>query len=138
MKIFIDTSAFIAQLIKSEKFHQTIINKLQEYDDSRAIFFTSDYILDELYTRINYDFGGIALKKVITNINKSIEVSDLRILKVDTTIFNQAAAIMLKYSKLKLSFTDATSIILIKTFKLSEMLSLDEDFTKAGVLVGRL
>ena len=47
MKVFIDTSAFIALILKDESFHEKVVNKYKVYKKSRAQLITSDYVLDE-------------------------------------------------------------------------------------------
>ncbi len=54
MKVFIDTSAFVALFVEKEKFHQEVAKKYQEYRQERATFLTSAYVLDELYTRLTF------------------------------------------------------------------------------------
>ena len=73
MKVFFDTGAFIALFISQEKFHKQISNKYNDYRKQRALFYTSYYILDELFTRLIYDFGKSATEKVIGLLMKSIE-----------------------------------------------------------------
>ncbi len=58
MKVFIDTGAFIALFVSSEKYHSKVSKKYKEYRKQRAQLFTSYYILDELFT-LDYDFKKI-------------------------------------------------------------------------------
>ena len=57
MKVFIDTGAFIAIFVSSERFHPKASKKYKDYRKQRAQLFTSYYVLDELFTRLIYDFG---------------------------------------------------------------------------------
>lgn len=135
MKIFVDTSAFIAYLIVQEKYHNVVVKKFESYINQRALFFTSDYILDELYTRLNYDHGHRAVSLAMEHIDLAVREGDLRMLTVDNGIISQAKKIILKYKEHKLSFTDATSVALISKFNLDAILSLDSDFKRVRVAV---
>lgn len=133
MKVFIDTSAFIALFVSSEKYHSQVSKKYKDYRKHRAQFLTSFYVLDELYTRLIYDFGKVATQKAIELLNKSIEKEELAVLDIDEVIFKKAQEILIKYSEHKISLTDATSYILYKDFNLDEVFTLDNDFKKIRV-----
>jgi len=62
MKIFFDTGAFIALFISQEKYHKQIFTKYRDYRKQRALFYTSYYILDELFTRLISE--NLQLKKL--------------------------------------------------------------------------
>jgi len=130
MKIFIDTGAFIALFVKSEINHKKVAVKYKEYKQKRALFLTSNYILDELYTRLMYDFGKNITYKVIQKLNKAKEEQQLRILNIDETVFNKSIEVFIKFGDHKISFTDATTYILIKDFQIDEIFTLDSDFKK--------
>ena len=133
MKVFIDTSAFIALFVSSEHYHKQITNKYNFYRKQRALFYTSYYILDELYTRLIYDFGREVTKKVIDLLTKSAELEEIKILDVDEGTFRKSQDVLLKFSQHKLSLTDATTYILYKDLGLDEIFTLDSDFKKIGV-----
>lgn len=132
MKIFIDTGAFIALFISSEKYHQQTAGKYKSYRKQRVSFFTSFFILDELFTRFVYDFGKTKTQKVIDLLEKSIQKEELMILDIDKTTFKKAGEVLLKFADHKISFTDATSYVLYKDFGMDEIFTLDSDFKKIG------
>ncbi len=133
MKVFIDTGAFIALFVSSEKYHSKVSKKYKEYRKQRAQLFTSYYILDELFTRLIYDFGKSVTQKAIGLLNKSIEKEELMVLDIDEAIFKKAQDTLIKFSEHKISLTDATSYTLYKDFALDEVFTLDYDFKKIRV-----
>lgn len=135
MKVFIDTGAFIALFVSSEKHHSKVSKKYKDYRSERAQFFTSYYVLDELYTRLIYDFGKSTTQKAIDLLDKSIDQEELRILDVDAVIFRKAQKTLIKFYDHKLSLTDATSYVLCKDLSLDEIFTLDSDFKKIGLNV---
>ena len=133
MKVFIDTSAFIALFVSSEYYHKRIKDKYNFYRKQRALFYTSYYILDELYTRLIYDFGHDVTKKVIDLLSKSLEKEEIKILDIDEGTFKESLAALLKFSEHSISLTDATTCMLYKDLGLDEVFTLDSDFKKIGV-----
>ena len=128
MKIFIDTGIFIALFVSSERYHLKVSKKYKDYRKQRAQLFTSYYILDELFTRLIYDFGKSLTHKAIDLLNKSIEKEELVVLDIDEAIFKKAQEAMIKFSEHKISLTNATSYILYKDLSLDEIFTLDDDF----------
>ena len=133
MKIFIDTSVFIGLFIPKEIYHQEIILKYREYQEQRVPFFTSYYVLAELFTRLIYDFGKKATEKAVYEISKSIESKALTVLDIEEAVFKKSMLILLKFSEHKISFTDATSYVLYKDFSLDEIFTLDRDFKRMSL-----
>lgn len=132
MKVFIDTSAFVALLVAKETDHQIVAKKYHDYRQKRAIFFTSDYVLDELFTRLLY-FKQIDIKKYILKLKESISKDEITVLRIDEALFEKAFQVFLKFQDHKISFTDATSYVLLKNFSLDEVFTLDDDFKKIRV-----
>ncbi|MDO8570709.1 MAG: PIN domain-containing protein [Candidatus Daviesbacteria bacterium] len=133
MKIFLDTSAFMALILKDESYHQKMADQYKAYKKSRAQLITSDYILDELYTRCVYRAGSFGAKLAIDLIQDIVSHNELTVLGVDSHIFKKAQEIFLKFSDNKISFTDATSYVLYKDFALDEIFTLDSDFKKMRI-----
>src|SRR3989344_1281493 len=132
MKVFIDTSAFVALLVDKETDHKKVANKYYDNRQNRAILFTSDYILDELFTRLSF-FKQVDIKKTIQKLKESISVGEITVLRVDEALFEKALEVFFKFSDHKISFTDATSYTLLKDFSLDEVFTLDDDFKKMRI-----
>ncbi len=130
MKVFIDTSAFIAYFIKQEAFHEDCVLRMKLFLQQKVVLLTSDYVLDELLTWFSAKQNKHILKQLITGLEKMQERDELRILLIDPTIFKKALAVIVKFSDHKISFTDATTYVLYKDFKLDEIFTLDKDFKR--------
>lgn len=131
MKIFIDTSAFVALFVENETDHEKAAKKYLHYRQQRALFITSDYILDELFTRLFY--YNLDIKRHIEKLQDSISRKEIVVLQIDESLFDKSLGIFLKYSDHKISFTDATTFVLYKDFALDEVFTLDDDFKKMRV-----
>lgn len=132
-KVFIDTSCYLALFIKSESKHSAVAKTFKKYIQERYQFFTSYCVLNELYTRLVYDFGKVALKKALNQINKVIKDKELKILDIDEVLFDKSTETMVKFAEHKLSFVDASIYNLVRDYKLDEVFTLDSDFKKVGL-----
>ncbi|NQE46611.1 tRNA(fMet)-specific endonuclease VapC [ANME-1 cluster archaeon GoMg2] len=133
MSIFIDTGVFVGYVNKKDRDHDIAVNLLEAIMRNRyRAAFTSDYIFDEAVT--------VALYRT-KDIRKAIDVGELIIgneekgvdrfvnfLPVSKSIFNDAWGLFLKYPEKMLSFTDCTSIALIKRREIDYIASFDKDF----------
>lgn len=130
MKVFIDTSAFLALIFPSESSHVSIVRKYDFYKKEKVRFITSDYILDELQTRCLYIGGSYGASQSVKIISEAISLDQMAVIFVDLTIFKKSQEVFLKYSDHKISFTDATSYVLMKEYSLEEIFTLDRDFKR--------
>lgn len=130
MKIFLDTSALIALLVKQDQFHSLAVEHQLSLEKDQAQFFTSDYILDEIYTHVTYDFNQYFVEKVIKEIDRKIKNKELRVFPVDETTFLKAKGYLIKFAEHKASFTDCITYVLFKTLSIDELFTFDSDFKK--------
>lgn len=135
MKVFIDTSAFVSLLVKQDTHHELVVKKHKEYVQHHAIFLTSDYVLDELYTHLVYDLPKNKVGEITAKFDQKIHTKDIRLLPIDETVFSQAKVALLKFCEHKISFTDCTSYVFFKKLALDEIFTLDSDFKKLNLAV---
>ncbi len=135
MKVFIDTSVFISLSVKKDINYQRVKKKYQEYKQQRALFLTSDYILDELYTRLIYDFNEKVCKDRVKKLTLAEKNGEINVLRINEVLFDKALKVFLKFSEHKISFTDASTYVCVKEYKLDEIFTLDSDFKKLRLKV---
>ncbi|MBI4064912.1 type II toxin-antitoxin system VapC family toxin [Candidatus Gottesmanbacteria bacterium] len=134
-KIFIDTSAWLAVYIPTEKQHQRVSTLVKQAVKSGTTLYTSNYISDETITRLLYDTDWPITKRFIQYYQKSVSQRTLVSLWVDEQCETEALVYLEKYHEHRLSLTDATSIVLVKRYTIDAILTLDSDFTKVGLRV---
>ncbi len=133
MSIFIDTGVFVGYVNKKGKNHDIAVNLLEDIMRNRyRAAFASDYIFDEAVTVALYRTKDIrkaidAGELIIGSREKGI-AQFVNILPVSKVIFNEAWKSFLKYPEKMLSFTDCTSIALIKGREIDYIASFDKDF----------
>mgnify|MGYP000445087251 CR=1 FL=1 len=127
LSIFIDTGVFVAARNRSDINHVRAVKLLKkalkgEYGEP----YTSDYVFDEAVTvalvrtgspRIALDIGNFILSS-----------RKLKILYVDKAVFKEAWSIFAKYSSKGLSFTDATTVALMRFYGINYIMSFDKHF----------
>lgn len=134
-KVFVDTSAWIAYISSDDTYHKEVSSALKGVIEAGSVICTSNYVFDETVTRLLYDTSwkqaSVFIKCIVQSVAKKTVVKFL----VDEQIEAEAIAMIEKYSEHKLSFTDATSVALVKRFKIDAILTLDTDFAKVGLRV---
>lgn len=134
-KIFVDTSAWIENLMNGEIQHKAVADYIDKEVSLGSKFFTSDYVLDETFTRL-LTIQRFKTAQLFRNYIKLAEQQrNLLVLWTDETVFNKAWDYFKKFSEHKLSFTDATIYTFVKDLKIDEVLSLDQGFKKVGLTV---
>lgn len=131
-RIFIDSSAWLAFMLQGEPNHKEVVKLMADETKSGTRFFTCDYVLDEVFTRLITTQGLRSIKKFDQLIKKAEEQKQLLILWTDATLFKKAWGYFVKFHEHKLSFTDSLIVAMVKDFKINIVLSLDQGFKKVG------
>lgn len=129
MKLFVDTSAWLALNDKNDQYHNRAKSKSLEIERQRIELVTSEYIFDESITLIRYRishasavlFGNSLLNSHIVEI---IDVTDIDRFK--------AWELFKKYEDKELSFTDCISFVLMKNLRLQKVFAFDDHFKQMG------
>ena len=127
MTIFIDTGIFVAARNKRDVNHKRAVSLLKEaLKGVYGALYTSDYVFDEAVTvalvRTRRPEIAIDMGNFISSSRK------LRIIYVNKIVFEEAWSIFVKYAEKRLSFTDATSIAIMKRHGIDYIMSFDKHF----------
>lgn len=131
MKLFIDTSALIALSDRTDQYHAQASLFLKS-TSAVPEFHTSNYVLNEVITRLRFTAGV----PIAVEFAESIRASRLyHIHPIDQRIEELALAVLKKYADYLLSFADCTTIVLMEELRLTRVFAFDEDFRKVGYLL---
>ena len=129
MRLFVDTSAWIALHDRNDQYHDKAVSKALEIKKHRMELMTSEYIFDESITLMRFRtshpaavlFGESLLNSAIVRL-------------VDITDEDRAKAweFFKKYKDKELSFTDCTSFVLMKHMRLQKVFTFDKHFKQMG------
>ena len=130
MSIFIDTGIFTAFHNTQDANHSkavTLIRRIAEGELGTA--YTSDYIFDETVT---LTLTRTRRPDLALNIGRMIlgrsTAPFLTILRVNEEAFTEAWKLFSRYAEKRLSFTDCTSIALMRMKDMETILSFDSGF----------
>lgn len=132
MRLFIDTSAFVALEDEDDKEHKAALDyreKIRREETPFRALYTSNYILDEVVTLLRLKLGHQVAVAFGENLRRS---KVLRRLRVTPAIEDNAWKIFKKYSDKDFSFTDCTSFVLMEQEALSTAFTFDEHFHQYG------
>ena len=134
-KIFVDASFWIAILLTNEPNHEKLASLFKKLRAEGHSMFISNDVIDEVVTRMVYKNQFKGMEKFIGIVQQGIEELALVQLWVDGVVQEEAFRLVEKFYEHRMSLIDATSIVLMKRFKIDSILTLDEDFRKVGMKV---
>ena len=129
MRLFVDTSAWLALNNKNDQYHDEAVSKITKVRQQKIQLVTSEYVFDESVTIIRYRIShraavafGDAL--ISSNVASIEDITNEERLK--------AWVLFKKYRDKDLSFTDCTSFALMVKLKLQKAFSFDDHFKQVG------
>jgi predicted nucleic acid-binding protein len=132
MKVFIDTSAWLALEIKNDINHSSAKKFAQELIKKRALLFTNNHVLSETYTRLIYDINLKTATKFQETIKKAVS-KNLRVLELLTMEFDKVFEELKRYKDKKFSFTDGSIVFHYKKYRLDSIFTFDHSFKEANL-----
>jgi len=124
MLFFVDSGVWIAAFNKKDKHHKAaskIINQLLDEQIDKA--YISDYVFDEVTTYIK---KKISPEASILVAEAMLDSQNIEIIFMDEKIFNASYHIFKMYDRL--SFTDASIVVIMKNRKIKLLYSFDSGF----------
>lgn len=135
MKIFIDTSAWVALENKKDIHYYEAIAFKEEIKTKHYRLYTSNFIMDETYTLL---LANIGYEKTIEFARRIKELKNkglLHIIQVTENIEEAGWIIFERFNKDKFwSFTDCTSKAIMEILDINESFSFDKDFEQMGFI----
>lgn len=128
-KQFLDTGAFIAVTDGSDQYHRRAVAHFRELLESRQALLTTNFVLDETYTRLKRRLGADAAITFRNAIRKSDQVE---ILTVDEEIERRAWEIFKKYRDQDFSYTDCSSFAVMRMKRFKTAFAFDTHFEIFG------
>ena len=134
MKIFIDTWGWLTLRDRDESRHGDVKEFYQQLRDENEMIYTSDYVLDETITLVFKRLPFKTAKESLAKLDKAIEQGYLQVEWVTPERFEKAKILRLKYQdKPKISFTDLSSMVVMKELGLKDIITGDEHFEHVGM-----
>jgi len=132
---FVDAGGWLSVIIRTDRYHVVGSQHYRQLLEQRVTVATSDFVLDEVITRLRYDVGHSVASQFIHLVRQAEEERVLHILHVDQEVWYEAEELFLKYSDVKPSFTDCTSLVLLRRHAIEEVFGFDQHLCLAGCTV---
>jgi hypothetical protein len=127
--VFADTSALVGKLVESDPCHERATRALRDLLRRGQRLLTTDYIFDEVITRVLSVAGHDESVKAGEYILAS---RILDVVEVGSEVRQTSWARYKRHRDHSFSFTDCTSFVVMEKYRLEEAFTFDSDFRKAG------
>ena len=130
--IFVDTSAWLALINKSDAFHSKTkrIRNMLIKDNVR--FFVTNYVLVEIANSLSRIQFRPAAIKLIGSIQKS---NDIEIVKIDEEIYTEAWNLYCSRPDKEWSLTDCASFVVMNRNGIRKAFTTDHHFEQTGFTI---
>lgn len=128
-KIFIDTSAFVAVIDRSDNHHARAIKYWRQIENQPIAIYTTNFVFDETYTMLLLRINHQSALEFAKNI---LESQVIQMIYVDPALQKKALKIAERFHDKSFSFTDCTSFAVMEENKLSQAFAFDNHFIQAG------
>ena len=126
----VDAGAWIALLHAGDRHASRAVGWYR--GDPTVQLVTTNYVLDEAATRLRYDVSLRHALQLRDQVASAVDRGSLEVVWIDAAIEQGAWDVLGRYSMIKLSFTDATSVIVAKRLKIKTIFGFDSDFRALG------
>lgn len=132
--LFIDTWGWINIFNRKEPYHQQVTQLYQKVRKAHGTIVTTDYILDEVYTLLFRRVPAEMAQKALRTISAAVGKGYVSLVRITPERFEAAQNLRIKFhDKPDISFTDITSMVIMREFGISEIITGDAHFTHVGM-----
>ncbi|MDI6758798.1 MAG: PIN domain-containing protein [Candidatus Omnitrophota bacterium] len=129
-KAFVDTSGWVALFVGNDKYHKKAVSIFEEIKNSKALIYTSDYVVDETITTI---LARSSHKQSVLAGEALFTSKIIKIIHICPNYLQAAWELYQKYEDKMFSFTDVTSFAIIKDLNIGKAFAFDREFIQAGI-----
>ncbi len=130
--IFVDTSAWIMLLNRTEKSHSEAVALYESLGNVTLL--VTNYIISETYTWLRKKSGFVAAYSFLESMKRKVVLNQMVIVYSDDSLENEAFKLLDKFKDHKLSHADAVSICAMKRLKVKDVFAYDHHFIIAGMV----
>lgn len=127
MRVFVDTSAFYATLVREDTHHRDAKKIFSDVEEKNTVLVTSNYVLLECAALLQKRQNTLTAKSFFADALKNLEI-----IWIDDMLQKLATALWLDSKDRHLSLVDCTSFAVMQKNKLTHAISFDSHFPKNG------
>ena len=133
-KLFVDTWGWLTLYDKRESQHEEVVQFYRSFRSQVGVIYTTDYVLDETFTLFFKRLTPSQAKGSMEILINAFWEKDFNLIRITSERFTNAQALRIKYlDKPQISFTDLTSMVVMKEFGIEAVLTGDAHFTQVGM-----
>lgn len=125
--IFVDTSFWAAIRNRRDQHHAAAVALLER--QGHEPFITTNHVRGETWTLLRRRMGHASAVDFLIEVERS---THLRIVFVGADIEDDAIRWLRRHDERPYSFVDATSFLVMRDLKITDVLTFDSDFTAVG------
>lgn len=127
--VFVDTGGWMACADRADPAHWACAAARDSTLEAGRILITTDFVVDETLTLIRFRLGLAAADAWWQQIDGSAR---LRWERIESDRFERARNLFFQYQDKDLSFTDCTSVAVMRELKLKTVIATDGHFQQVG------
>jgi uncharacterized protein len=132
--IFIDTWGWLTLNDAGERRHKEVATLYQNLITQKTPIYTSTFVLDETFTLFFKRLNSFQAKQAMLLLSEAFSTAQFQLIQINEFRFTQTQMLRLKYlDKPQISFTDLTSMLIMKEFNIYRILTEDAHFTQVGL-----
>ena len=135
MTVFVDAGGWLSVLIATDQHHAAGKAYFGALIDLGALMVTTDFVLDEVITRLRYDVGHAEASEFLALLHGAIDGGAVKVHRITEDLWNDAEAVFLRYADARLSFTDCTSFAWLHAQPVDEVFGFDGHFEMMGQIL---
>ena len=133
-KIFVDTWGWLVLHNKREPKHAAVSTFYRKFHDGGGIFYSTDYVFDDTLTLLFRRLPFPLARKTMEFLDKAIGQGYLMQEWITPKRVKEAKDLRLKFQdKPDISFTDLTTMVVMRELDLNDILTADGHFVKVGL-----
>lgn len=127
--VFVDTGGWMACADRADPAHSAFTAARDSTLEAGRLLITTDFVVDETLTLIRFRLGLAAANAWWQQIDGS---SRLRWERVENDRFERARNLFFQYRDKALSFTDCTSVAVMRELRLTTVITTDDHLRQVG------
>jgi uncharacterized protein len=133
-RLLIDTWGWLTLNDAGERRHSEVATFYRTLLAQKALIYTTTFILDETFTLFFKRLNPYQAQQAMLQLSAAFSTEQLQLIQIDEPRFTQAQTLRLKYlDKPQISFTDLTSMVVMREFNIEQTLTEDAHFIQVGL-----
>ena len=131
--LLVDTWGWLALRDKGDAQHREAVSAFEEELRAGRVV-TTDFVLDETFTLLFRRLAAQKARESVEFLMEAVEAGSVVLVPISALRFREAVKLRLKFrDKPEISFTDFTSMVVMRELQVKRILTEDRHFVQAGL-----